>query len=81
MENKFTLEERRRSLLKRHIKEHLFEYVLDVVGTVVCAVILLKICKAEEIFFGGVLAFVYALGKVVYQIVHYKKEWIDVDIK
>ncbi len=81
MSSRFTTEEKRRWLLKKHIKNHLFEYALDLIGPVVIAVLLLYICKAEDILLGAVLAFFFALGRVVYDIVHYKKEYVDLSIK
>ncbi len=81
MESKFTTEEKRNWLLKKHIKNHLFEYVLDLIGPVICAVILLYVCGAEDILLGAVLAFFFALGRVIYDIVHYKKEYVDMSIK
>lgn len=80
MEN-FTVKERRGFMLKKHLKDHAFEYALDIIMPIIFTLILLYICKAEEILYGIVFSIAYSLGKVIYNIYHYKKEYIDVDIK
>lgn len=77
----FSKEEKRKFMFKKHLKDHWFEYVLDIVGPMVLTLLLLYICKAEEIWYGVVISLVYSLGKTIYNIYHYKKEYIDADIQ
>ena len=58
-----------------------FEYILDFVGPILLTVLMLYLCKAEEYIYGIVLSFFYSLGKLVYSLYHYKKEYLEVDIK
>lgn len=80
MEN-FTKEESRKYMFKKHLRNHAFEYILDIIGPVLLTLILLHLCKAENYFYGILVACIYALTKTAYNIYHYKKEYIDVDIK
>lgn len=77
----FNKEEKRNYMLKKHLKDHLFEYILDFIGPMVLTIILLYFCKAEEFLYGILLSFFYSLGKTIYNIYHYRKEYIDIDIK
>lgn len=79
--SKFSKDEKKKYMFRKHIREHLFEYVLDIIGPMILTWLLLYLCKAEEIFIGIIVSFFYSLGKVVYSIYHYKKEYVDVDIK
>ncbi len=81
MENGFTPEEKRRFRLVRHLKNHLFEYLLDLIGPMVFAAVLLYLCEAEQIVYGLLLALAWGVGRVVYHLYHYKKEYIDIDVK
>lgn len=81
MESNFSVEEKRKFMLKKHIKDHLFEYILDIIVIILFTILILYLCKAQNFIFGIVLAFAYSLGKVLYNIHYYKKEYIDVDIK
>ena len=48
MESNFDKEEKRKYLLIKHVKNHLFEYVLDFIGPIVLTAFILYLCKAEE---------------------------------
>lgn len=81
MKDKFTIEEKRKYMFKKHLKDHLIEYILDFIGPIVLTALLLYLCKAEEYIYGILLSTAYSLGKMVYNFYHYKKEYVDVDIK
>lgn len=78
MSNSFSKEEKRKYIFKKHIKDHLFEYVLDFIGPILFTMIILSLCKTEEFVYGIVF---YSIGKTIYSIYHYKKEYVDIDIK
>ncbi len=80
MEDQFTTEEKRKWQLKKHLKENAFAYLLDILSSMLFAYLLLKLCRAEEIAFGLLLSFAWALGRVIQQIHHCKKDYIDRDI-
>lgn len=77
----FSVEEKRKYMLKKHIKNHLFEYILDFIGPILLTIFLLFICKAENFTYGIIFSALYSIGRTAYNIYHYKKEHIDIDIK
>lgn len=81
MSSKFSEKEKQQYLLKKHVKDHIFEYVLDFVGPIILVIILLKLCKAENLMLGIVLTAAFEAGKIVYEIYHYKKDYIDKENK
>lgn len=81
MKDSFSVEEKRKFMFKKHLKNHLFEYILDILGPLIITIIILYLCKAEEFIYGIIISIAYSLGRVTYNIYHYKKEHIDVDIK
>ena len=60
-------------LLKKHIKENLFEYALDVIITIALVVIILILCDGENFILGIILAAAFSLGKTVHRVLSYKK--------
>lgn len=81
MESNFSKGEKRKYMLKKHIKNHLLEYILDFIGPILLTALILYICKAEKYIYGIVLSAAYSLGSIIYNLHHYKKEYIDIDIK
>lgn len=81
MAEKFSKKEKQNYMFKKHIKDHLFEYILDFIGPIILTVIILYLCDASKYLYGIVFSFFYSLGKLIYNLYHYKKEYINVDIK
>lgn len=81
MECNFNKEEKRKYMFKKHIKNHLFEYVLDFIGPILLTTFILYLCKAENYIYGIILSVAYSFGGLFYNLYHYKKEYIDIDIK
>lgn len=81
MENSFSKEEKRKYMFKKHIKDHLFEYILDFIIPILLTILILYLCKAERYVYGIILSIAYSFGKLIYNLYHYKKEYIDIDIK
>lgn len=81
MRSDFSKEEKRKYMFKKHIKNHLFELILDFIGPIFLTAIILYLCKAEEYIYGIVLSIAYSAGKLIYNLYHYKKEYINLDIK
>lgn len=77
MKPAFTAAEKKKWRLQKHLKDHGFEYVLDMVLTMLFAYILLKLCRAEYILPGMALSFAWALGRAVQQVCQYKKDYVD----
>lgn len=81
MKSNFSIEEKRKYSFKKHLQDHLLEYILDFIGPILLTIFLLYICKAEKFIYGIIISIAYSAGKTIYNIYHYKKEYIDVDIK
>ena len=81
MSSKFSIEEKRQFMFKKHIKDHLFEYILDFIGPILLTILILYICHSEDFLPGILISTVYSLVKLIYTLYHYKKEYIDNDIK
>lgn len=76
----FTAKEKKRFLLCKHIREKAFEYLAKMAGSILLTEAVVYLCGGDNYLRGAVLAAAYTLGGAVYDIVHYKKEWLDVDI-
>lgn len=81
MSNSFSKEEKRKYMFRKHIKNHLFEYILDFIRPILLTALILYLCKAENYIYGIVLSVAYSFGSLVYNLYHYKKEYTDIDIK
>ncbi len=81
MESQFTVAEKRKWQLNNHLKNHAFEYILDIILTVVFVCILLKLCNAENVVFGVLISVGWAVGRVAWQIHLYKKEYVNTIVK
>lgn len=81
MKSSFSKQEKKKFILKKHIKDHLFEYILDILGPMLLTLLILYLCKAEDYIYGILVSLAYSLGRVLYSIHYYKKDYIDKDIK
>ncbi|MDD6880266.1 MAG: hypothetical protein PUE18_01655 [Firmicutes bacterium] len=78
MNSKFTREEKQKFKLIKHIKDHLFEYILDVVGIVLVTLLVLYLLNREDKFIFGIAAsLVYGIIKTIYKIYCYKKDYLN----
>lgn len=78
-DSKFSNQERKQYLLKKYIKEHLFDFILTIILNIIFVIIVVYITKGVDYMIGIALAFFYSLGKIIYDIQIYKKEYLDVD--
>lgn len=81
MKAQFSVEEKKKYRFRKHIKDHLFEYILDLIGPVLLTLLVLYLCKAEDYLYGIAVSVAYSAGKLVYRLRSYQKEHIDVDRK
>ena len=77
----FTVKERKRFRLRKHIKEKAFEYLLKLAGSILLTEAVVYLCGGRDFLRAALLAAGYTVGGVLYDIHHYKKEWLDVDIQ
>ena len=81
MESNFNVEEKRKYMFKKHIRNHLLEYILDFTSPILLAVLILYLGKAQGYTYGIACSIVYSLGRLIYNLKRYKKEHIDIDIQ
>ena len=80
-ENTFTVDEKKKIMMKRHIKNHLLDYVLQCAVNIVFTVLLIYLCDGTKYILGIILALAYSLGGIAFSIKTYKKDWVDINIK
>ena len=73
----FTPQEKRKFKLTKFIKDHWFEWAAEAACTCLFVWVLLKVCGAAKMSLGMVLALVYCLFKVVYEIACYTKGYLS----
>lgn len=78
MESNFSKKEKRNYMFKKHIKNHIFEYILDFIGPILLTIFMLYICKAENYIYGIIVSIAYSFGSIGYNLYHYRKEYIDI---
>lgn len=75
----FTTAEKRKYHLKKYIKEHLFNFCIGMIGNILLVLIVLYFCGGTNYGLGVLLAIIYSLGKGLYSLRDYKKDYLDVD--
>ena len=77
----FTPEEKRKFRLKKYLKDKAFEFAILAVKNVIFTELVVWVCGGANYLMGLVLALGYSLGWMTFEVVSYKKEWLEVDIK
>lgn len=75
----FTNQEKRQFRMKKYIKEHLFNFCIGMLGNILLVLIVLYLCGGTKYLLGVLLAAAYSLGKGLYSLRDYKKDYLDVD--
>lgn len=76
----FTTEEKRKFRMKKYIKEHLFNFMIGLVGNILLVLVVLYLCGGTKYALGILLTVAYSLGKDAYSLRDYKKDYLDVDL-
>ncbi|MCD7742590.1 MAG: hypothetical protein LUI06_10335 [Ruminococcus sp.] len=74
MQSAFLTKEKQSFLLKKHIKERLPEYAIEIIIDIVFVLLILKLCNGENVALAIALAVVCALGKITADIFGYRKK-------
>lgn len=75
--SKFTSEEKRNYMFRKHIRNHLFEYVMDIIVMIILSVVFMTVSGAENIGAGVICAVLLGIARVFVQLNNYKKEYIE----
>lgn len=81
MESKFSIEEKKKYMLKKHIKNHLLEYFIDFITPILLVLLALSLGNAKNYFYGIVCSVIYSVINLLYHIRNYKKDYIDNETK
>ena len=77
----FTAKEKRDFRLKKYIKDMAFEFAVNAVKNVIFTELVVWVCGGSNYLMGLILALDYSVGWAAYGIVHFKRDWLDVDIR
>lgn len=77
----FTNKEKKSFLLKKFIKEHIFDFVMDMIINIAFVLLVVYFCEGTNYIYGIIMAVVYSIGKSVNNIKVYKKDYLDIDVK
>ncbi len=77
----FTEDERKNFLLKKHIKNHLFEYILQIAVNIGFACFIVYISGGSRYLLCIALAAVYSVIRLLFDLQSYKKYWLNGDKK
>ncbi len=77
----FTDKEKKRFRMKKYLKEHIFDFVLELCINVAFTLLIVYICEGEKYWLGAILAVLYSIVKIFAEIRMYKKYYLDVIIK
>lgn len=75
-ESGFTQKEKRRFHLKKYIKEHLFDFFLELICNCLLVVLVLYLCEGRKYVLGVILAAIYTAGKALAQLRWYRKDYL-----
>jgi len=77
----FTPEERKSFRFRKHLKEKAFEFVLLLIKNVILTELVVWAVSSDKYLTGLIMALGYSVGWVVFELVNYRKEWLDIEIK
>ena len=75
--NSFTEEERKKFLLKKHIKNHLFEYILQILVNIGFACFIVYISGGSRYLLCMGIAAAYSVIRLLIDLKSYKKYWLN----
>lgn len=81
MDSAFTKKEKRRFLLKKYLREHIFDYVLKLVVNAGFVSAIIYLCNGTEYLLGLALSVAYSLVGIVNDIRFFKRYNLDLDLK
>jgi len=77
----FTPEEKKRFRFRKYLREKAFEFVLLFIKNVVLTEIVVWAVGSDRYITGLIMALGYSLGWVAFELINYRKEWLDIEIK
>lgn len=77
----FTPEEKKSFRFWKHVKGKAFEFLLIFIKNIVLTEIVVWAVGSDRFLTGLIMALGYSVGWLVFELINYKKEWLDIEIK
>ena len=76
----FTDEEVKNFLFKTHLKNHMFEYVLNILLKIAFAALIVFISGGTKYIVAMFIGFILGFAEVLFELKSYKKDYIELEI-
>ena len=77
----FTPEEKKSFRFRKHLKDKAIEYLIIFIKNIILTEIVVWAVGSDKFLTGFIMALGYSAGWVVFELVSYKKDWLDIEIK
>lgn len=77
----FTAEEKQAFRFKKYVREHTADFFIHLAFHTALTEIVVYLCGGTEFLYAFLLAAAYTVGKWLYELHYFKKEWLEADIK
>ena len=77
----FSAEEKKKFRFKKFVKEKALEFALIFIKNIVLTEIVVWAVGSDRFLLGLVLALGYSVGWMIFELLNFKKEGLDIDIK
>lgn len=77
----FTPKEKKNFRFRKHLKEKAFEFLLIFIKNAILTELVVWAVGSDKFLLGLIMALGYSLGWMIFELVSYRKEWLDIDIK
>lgn len=77
----FTPEEKKSFRFKKHLKDKAFEFLLIFIKNIILTELVVWAVGSDRFLTGLIMAMGYSLGWMIFELINYRKEWLDIDIK
>lgn len=75
----FTAEERVKFRFKKYAKEHVADFFISLMGHALLTELVVYLCGGTRFLYGFLLALVYTVGRWLYGLYWFKKEWLETE--
>ena len=77
----FTPEEKKSFRFRKYLKEKAFEFLLIFIKNIILTEIVVWAVGSDRFLLGLILALGYSVGWLIFELISYRKEWLDIEIK
>lgn len=77
----FTEKEKKSFRFRKYLKEKAFEFLLTFIKNIVLTEIVVWAVGSDRFLVGLIIALGYSVGWMIFELVSYRKEWLDIEIK